>query len=104
MVRKPRPNGVIVLDNASYHSRQSDKIPNTGSLKIEIQDFLMKHDLYYEDGYTKKQLLEVLRTKSFEKHDVVDQLAQKYGHTVLRLPPYFCILNPIELIWGQLKK
>jgi transposase len=23
---------------------------------------------------------------------------------VLRLPPYFCIFNPIELIWGQLKK
>jgi transposase len=104
LIPKLRPNSVIVLDNASYHSKQSDKIPNTGSLKTEIQGFLMKHELYYEDGYTKKQLLEVLRTKSFEKHYVVDQLAQKYGHAVLRLPPYFCILNPIELIWGQLKK
>ena len=25
------------------------------------------------------------------------------GHKVLRLPPYHCIFNPIELIWHQLK-
>lgn len=48
--------------------------------------------------------MEVLRVKSFEKQYVVDNIAQKYGHTVLRLPPYYCIFNPIELIWGQLKK
>lgn len=29
-----------------------------------------------------------------------DELAMKYGHAVLRLPPYHCIFNPIELIWG----
>lgn len=27
----------------------------------------------------------------------------KYGHVVLRLPPYHCIFNPIELIWGITK-
>lgn len=25
------------------------------------------------------------------------------GHTVLRLPPYHCMFNPIEHIWRQLK-
>jgi len=34
---------------------------------------------------------------------VVDELARKEGHVVPRLPPYYCVFNPIELIWSQLK-
>jgi transposase len=64
----------------------------------------MEHDSYFEEGYTKKQLLEILHTRTFEKEFVVDMIAQKYYHTVVRLPPYFCIFNPIELMWAQLKK
>ena len=30
-------------------------------------------------------------------------MAEKYGHTVLRLPPYHCELNPIEMIWSLIK-
>lgn len=30
-------------------------------------------------------------------------MASKQGHEVLRLPPYHCQLNPIELIWAQVK-
>lgn len=34
---------------------------------------------------------------------VVDEMAKAQGKTVLRLPPYHCELNPIELIWAQVK-
>ncbi|CAH1368074.1 unnamed protein product, partial [Tenebrio molitor] len=71
-------NSVIVMDNASYHSVQKFKIPNTGSRKIEIMEFLEKNDLYFEE-------------------------TTNWGHEVLRLPPYHCIFNPIEMIWAQLK-
>jgi transposase len=30
-------------------------------------------------------------------------MAKKEGHTVIRLPPYHCELNPIELVWSQVK-
>ena len=33
----------------------------------------------------------------FEEY-FVDELAKVHGHTVLRLPPYHCILNPIEML------
>lgn len=42
------------------------------------------------------------RNKPARKY-VVDNLAEQYGHKVLRLPPYHCIFNPIELIWGITK-
>lgn len=38
----------------------------------------------------------------FSKYKV-EVLAEKYGHEILRLPPYHCELNPIELIWSQVK-
>ena len=34
---------------------------------------------------------------------VVDNIAKKYGHEVIRLPPYHCDLNAIELIWADEK-
>lgn len=34
---------------------------------------------------------------------VIDELARNAGHEVLRLPPYHCQFNPIELIWAQVK-
>lgn len=30
-------------------------------------------------------------------------MAKNAGHTVLRLPPYHCELNPIELAWAMVK-
>lgn len=30
-------------------------------------------------------------------------MAELKGHKVLRLPPYHCILNPIEQVWHQVK-
>lgn len=98
------PNSIIVMDNASYHSRQIEKIPSSASNKTEIMEFLYKEHLYFEENYTKKELLEVLKTKQFKKRFVIDDLARLNGHEVLRLPPYHCEFNPIELIWAQLKR
>lgn len=66
-------------------------------------EFLLENDLYFEETYRKRELLEVLKTKTYQKQFIVDKLAEDYGHTILKLPPYYCIFNPIELIWSQLK-
>ena len=31
---------------------------------------------------------------------VMETVAKEYGHEILRLPPYHCELNPIELAWA----
>ncbi|KAH7958877.1 hypothetical protein HPB49_006114 [Dermacentor silvarum] len=33
----------------------------------------------------------------------IDTLASAARHEVVRLPPYHCELNPIELVWSQVK-
>jgi hypothetical protein len=34
----------------------------------------------------------------------IDNMAKAKGHSFLRLPPYHCELNPIELVWAQIKQ
>ena len=41
--------------------------------------------------------------KNIEKQYVIDYMTEKAGYSVLRLHPYHCILNPIEMAWNQLK-
>ena len=33
----------------------------------------------------------------------IDEIAKAAGHEVVRLPPYHCELNPIEIAWAQVK-
>lgn len=67
-------DSVIVIDNASYHSRQSVKISNGSSKKSDIIQYLYDIDLYFEENYTKQQLLKVVRSKQVEKHMFVMKL------------------------------
>ncbi|KAJ8921244.1 hypothetical protein NQ315_013716 [Exocentrus adspersus] len=87
-------NSIIVMDNATYHSCLLNKVPNaTNNTKAEIQEYI----------YKKRQLLQVLGAFNIKKEYVCDRMAEEMGHTVLRLPPYFCIFNPIEHIWHKVK-
>ena len=51
----------------------------------------------------KSVMLEQIKSANIKKRYAVVELAASYGHEVLRLPPYHCILNPIEMIWSQVK-
>lgn len=97
------PNSVIVMDNASYHSRQIKKVPNSSNTKSDIQKYMLENDIFFEDSYKKNDLLEVLKAFNLKKEYVCDTMAKKSGHTVLRLPPYYCVFNPIEFMWHKLK-
>ncbi|XP_061704644.1 uncharacterized protein LOC133515996 [Cydia pomonella] len=98
------PDGsVIVLDNAPYHSRKIEKVPNTQSRKNEIIDWLKERNLF-TINMNKKDLLDIVRAhKNRYEAFVVDEIAKQRNKTVLRLPPYHCELNPIEMIWSQVK-
>lgn len=99
------PSGsVIVMDNASYHSRRNEAVPTTKSRKGAIKEWLDSKGIQYGAGMLKKQLLEIVaRVKPHFVNHRVDTAAEKAGLIVLRLPPYHCEFNPIELIWAQVK-
>jgi transposase len=97
-------NSVIVMDNAKYHSRHLIKKPSQATRKDEILNFMASHNIAVPQKNTKKDLLEILKNHDISQQYVVDETAKERGHTVLRLPPYYCVLNPIELIWSSLNR
>lgn len=97
------PNAVIVLDNASYHSVRSERIPNTSTRKQEILDWLRSKNIPAEATMVRAELLELVKmNKPQHIRYVIDELAEASGRVVLRTPPYHCELNPIELVWAQM--
>ena len=73
--------------------------------KQEMQDWLTGQGVAFPSSLTKPRLYELVKQQkeTLEKTYEVDSLLSRNGHTVARLPPYHCDLNPIELIWGDLK-
>ncbi|XP_050042533.1 uncharacterized protein [Dermacentor andersoni] len=98
------PRRVIVMDNASYHSRRVEKIPSLSWRRAEIQDWVGSKAIACHAAMTKKQLLDTVATvKTTFINYRVDAAAECAGFNVLRHSPYRCYCNSIELIWAQIK-
>ena len=103
LLRNIPENSCIVMDNASYHSRVANKTPSSSWRKADIQEWLTQNGVVFDMGLRKPELLELVRPLRKKKLFFLDGLAAEEGHQVVRLPAYHCDLNPIELIWSQLK-
>ncbi|XP_072949967.1 uncharacterized protein [Epargyreus clarus] len=101
-LEKLEPNSIIVMDNAPYHSRRLERVPSMNWLKKDIQSWLTEKGISFQAEMIKA--LDLV-TPEREKYSafVCDTMAKQHNIEVLRLPPYHCELNPIELIWGQVK-
>lgn len=101
---KLEPGSVVVMDNAPYHSVRIEKIPTTSWNKQQIIDWLQSKGKSMDMTYLKKELLTKVAeiAPQYNKY-LIDETAKSNGITILRLPPYHCKLNPIELVWAQIK-
>ena len=100
-------HSVIVMDNAPYHSmqKQESRAPTTASKKQDMINWLQSRSVYVDQTMKKPAIYELIKS---EKQQVdlsytVDSILQEKRHSVIRLPPYHCELNPIEMLWGDLK-
>jgi len=99
-----KENAVIVMDNASYHSVKKCQMPTISWKKQNIIDWLESKGEIVTHPVVKNDLLKKVRKlkKQFDKY-VIDEYAKDNQKLVLRLPPYHCELNPIELAWDSVK-
>ncbi|XP_071632141.1 uncharacterized protein [Temnothorax longispinosus] len=97
-------NAVIVMDNAPYHSVKVEELPNASWRKDEIIKWLEDKGKEISETMVKAELLQIvtLHKDRFDKY-VTDEMAKQADKTVLRLPPYHCELNPIEMVWSMVK-
>jgi len=90
-------NCIIVMDNASYHSMTT--IPKSNWKVQQMRDWLTSNNISFPGGFTKSEIWSLIKTqKSNYDHYIIDRVAKNAGHEILRLPPYHCDLNPIEMV------
>ena len=65
--------------------------------------FLLNHNIQVARNLNKNQVFSIIKSQNFQSVYAVEDLCAKHGVDVLRLPPYHCMLNPIELAWSSLK-
>ncbi|CAG7827108.1 unnamed protein product [Allacma fusca] len=99
---------LIVIDNAPYHSVST--APRLGSRKDVLLSYLIQQkaagkNLPQLENLRRFELESLVKKlKSETPQYRVDALAREYGHKIVRLPPYNCDLNPIELVWADVKR
>ena len=108
--------GITVLDYVlnclailiSFNSDES-KTPTTQWRKAEIQEWLTSKGKIYKPKDTKVILLSLAKEVFVRKEYVLERLTQDFciesgrDIQILRLPIGHSELNPIELIWAQVK-
>ena len=92
----------LIIENAPYHNVQADKCPTQSTRKADIQLWLQRHSIPFTIEMLKPELLELCKQNKPAPTYRVDQLSKRYGHTVLRLPPYHPDLNAIEMIFWEI--
>jgi hypothetical protein len=95
------PNSLIVMDNASYHSRRVEELPVKSWTKKKMLAWLDSKSIPYPSNALKKDILNVIEGQHVKTRYKVDEMADAAGHEVVCLPVAHCTLNPIEMTLAQ---
>jgi transposase len=93
---------VTVMENAPYHSVKIDKPPTMSSKKENLQKWLKDHNIHLLSLKNNFGTLPHLTGENWNKYEI-HEILKAEGHEVLRLPPYNCQYNLIELAWADCK-
>ncbi|GFY38867.1 DDE_3 domain-containing protein [Trichonephila inaurata madagascariensis] len=85
---KLKPQSIIVMDNAPYHSVKKEKTPTSSWKKCAIQEWLTEKKVTWNQDLIKIELLQKVNDiKHLYNGYRVEEIAEKFGHKILRLPP-----------------
>ena len=97
-------HSVIVIDNAPYHSKNTENYPTSKWRKQQFVDWLTEKNITFPDKALRAELWTLVKSEREKFPDkVIETVAKEYGHEILRLSLYHCELNPIELAWAAEK-
>ncbi len=96
------PRSLIVLDRCPFHMVCRDAIVPSQMKKAELQEWLTHRGIRWEEQWLRARLMEEV-DQYRDKKPMVEVFAEEKGHKLLFLPVHHPELNPIELIWANVK-
>ena len=97
-------HSVIMIDNAPYHSKNTENYSTSKWRKQQFVDWLTEKNITFPDKALRAELWTLVKSEREKFPDkVMETVAKEYGHEILHLPTYHCELNPIELAWAAEK-
>ncbi|EEB10046.1 hypothetical protein Phum_PHUM012940 [Pediculus humanus corporis] len=100
------PKSVVVIDGVIYQKIQLEKIPNLDSSADDMKQWLHLKNISFCDDMMKPELYDLIKIHSskFRKQKgIIEQMLMERGHSILKLPPDHPDLNPIDLMWADMK-
>jgi len=97
-------NSIIIMDNAAYHNvLVEEAFPKKSHSVKRLREWLSKNEIPWTEDMLKSELFELCSRLAAKPEFLIDKIANKEGHSILRTPPYHPELQPIETCWGVVK-
>ena len=96
-----QPNSLIVMDNASYHSRRSDPVPVKSWTKQKMQDWLQAKGIEFPTNALKAELYSIIQRLKPTPRYVVDDMAAAAGKFSVEIIFYLLICTSYRARGGS---
>ncbi len=97
-------NSLIIMDNAAYHNVLAEEaFPKKNHSVKRLREWLSDNKIPWTKDMLKSELFELCARLASKPEFLIDNIARKYGHSILRTPPYHPELQPIETCWAIVK-
>ncbi|KAG9408508.1 hypothetical protein AC1031_022126 [Aphanomyces cochlioides] len=96
-------NALIAMDNAKYHKSLPPGTPKFSMKKNELQVCCIENGIPYDDSDIKSRLWSRLAPVVAATKTAVVTIAEAAGHEIVFTPPHHSDLQPIELVWANVK-
>ena len=97
-------NSLIIMDNAAYHNvLVKEKFPMKSHSVKRLREWLSNERIPWSKDMLKSELFKLCSFHATKPEFLIDNIARKHGHSILRTPPYHPELQPIETCWAIVK-
>jgi transposase len=96
-------NALIVMDNAKYHKTLPETTPRKAWKKEKLLQACASLNIEVPQTAIKTQIWSKLEPHVKGTLPVICAMAKAEGHEVLYSPPHYSDLQPIEIVWANVK-
>ena len=97
-------NSLIIMDNAPYHNvLVEEAFPKKSHSVKRLREWLSNNEIPWTKDMLKSELFDLCSRFAVKPEFLIDRIARKEGHSILRTPPCHPELQPIETCWAVVK-